>query len=155
MKRSLTNWTDLQVVVPARASISSRTRCATADALSRMPLSVSFRHSPSCDNRSELYPFECDFYIPELDLYIEYQGYKTHGKEPYNPDNPEHIKLVEEYKKRAEEINFKDEKKVQYLRYINVWTVRDPLKRETARKNELNYIEFFNMKQFMEWFNKL
>ena len=50
---SLNNWTDLQAVVPARASISSRTRCATADALSSMPPSVSFRHSPSCGNRSE------------------------------------------------------------------------------------------------------
>ena len=29
---------------------------------------------------SEKYPFECDFYIPELDLYIEYQGFWSHGK---------------------------------------------------------------------------
>ena len=49
---SLTSWTDLQAVVPARASISSRTRCAKEDALSNKPYSSSFRHSPSCDNRS-------------------------------------------------------------------------------------------------------
>ena len=103
---------------------------------------------------NEKYPFQCDFYIPELDLYIEYQGYKSHGKEPYNPDNPEHIVLVEEYKKKAEEINFKGEKKIQYLTYINTWTQRDPLKRTVANKNKLNWIEFFNMEQFMEWFNK-
>ena len=56
---------------------------------------------------------------------------------------------------KAKEINFKGNKKTKYLKYIEIWTIKDPLKRETARKNELNYIEFFNMKQFMEWFNKL
>ena len=55
--RSLTSWTDLQVVVPARASISSRTLCAKADALSNMPYLPSSRHSPSCGNRSILSPF--------------------------------------------------------------------------------------------------
>ncbi len=53
---SLTSWTDLQAVVPARASISSRTRCATADALSNKPYSPTFLHSPSCGIRSELSP---------------------------------------------------------------------------------------------------
>ena len=54
---SLNNWTDLQAVVPARASISSRTRCATADASSSMPYLPASRHSPSCGIRSELSPF--------------------------------------------------------------------------------------------------
>ena len=54
---SFTNWTGLQAVVPARASISLRTRCATVDALSRISLSPFWRHSSSCDSRSELSPF--------------------------------------------------------------------------------------------------
>ena len=29
--------------------------------------------------KSEQYPFACDFYIPSIDLYIEYQGFYTHG----------------------------------------------------------------------------
>ena len=33
---------------------------------------------------SELYPFHCDFYIPEINTYIEYQGYWTHGKHGNN-----------------------------------------------------------------------
>ena len=33
------------------------------------------------------YPYFCDFYIPELDYFIELQGYYTHGKEPYNPNS--------------------------------------------------------------------
>jgi len=33
---------------------------------------------------------------------------------------------------------------------INVWTVRDPLKRETARKNNLNWLEFFTLDEFLD-----
>jgi len=103
---------------------------------------------------SEKYPFQCDFYIPELDLYIEYQGYGSHGGEPFNSNNPKHINLVNKWKQQAKEINFKGEKKTQFNIYIKVWTQDDTLKRETARKNKLNWIEFFNIKQFMEWFEK-
>ena len=45
---------------------------------------------------------------------------------------------------------------------MGIWEIRvfkivkyNPLKRETARKNNLNWIEFFNMKQFMEWYDSL
>lgn len=34
-----------------------------------------------------------------------------------------------------------------------LWTHRDVLKRETAIKNNINYLEFFNMNQFNDWFN--
>ena len=42
----------LSTVVRARALTSSRTRCATVDAISSRLLLPSFRHSLSCDNRS-------------------------------------------------------------------------------------------------------
>lgn len=41
-----------------------------------------------------------------------------------------------------------------YKNVINVLTIKDPLKRKTAKYNNLNWIEFFNMKQFNEWFIK-
>ena len=44
---------------------------------------------------------------------------------------------------------------MQFLRAIDVWTISDPLKRKTAKKNNLNWIEFFNMEQFMEWYNQI
>ena len=96
--------------------------------------------------KSEKYPFECDFYIPELDLYIEYQGFWHHGKEPYDKNNEEHIKLIEKWKKL---------KNKQYKQAIITWTISDPLKRKIAKENSLNWIEFFNMKEFFEWYNKL
>ena len=33
----------------------------------------------------------------------------------------------------------------QYKHAIEVWTHRDPLKRETAKNNNLNYLEIFSI----------
>lgn len=104
---------------------------------------------------SEKYPFACDFYIPELDLYIEYQGTWTHGKEPYDRTNKEHINIIKIWKNKAKENNFKQIRKNYYLNAIQVWTIRDPLKRQIAKENSLNWIEFFSMDQFMEWYNQI
>ena len=95
--------------------------------------------------KSEKYPFMCDFYIPELDLYIEYQGHWSHNKKPFEGTAEDLIK-VNKWKSRNTKF---------YKAAINTWTIRDPLKRETAKKNNLNWLEFFNIQQFMNWFNKL
>lgn len=94
--------------------------------------------------KSEKYPFNCDFYIPDLDLYIEYQGHFTHNFKPFEgtSEDLEKIKL------------WKNKNTKLYGIAIKVWTVRDPLKRQIAKENNLNWIEFFNMKQFMDWFEK-
>ena len=72
------------------------------------------------------YPFNCDFYIPSKDLFIEYQGHQTHGTEPFDSTNEDHIK---------------------YLDYCNTkgldmttWTVRDPKKFNMALKNKINLV---------------
>lgn len=92
----------------------------------------------------ERYPFLCDFYIPEIDLFIEYQGYFAHGSEAYNKRKNAHKELLIEYQKKAKKNKF-------YSAFIKHWTIRDPLKRSTARKNGLNYLEFFNLNQFYTW----
>ena len=48
--------------------------------------------------KSELYPFNCDFYIKSLDLYIEFQGSWCHGKVPFDPENEIHQKLIKRWK---------------------------------------------------------
>ena len=52
--------------------------------------------------KSSVYPFSCDFYIPCLDLYIEFQGIWTHGKHPFNSNDQEDIKKLESWKQRSE-----------------------------------------------------
>lgn len=34
---------------------------------------------------------------------------------------------------------------------INCWTVRDVLKRNTAKQNNLNYLEFFTILELENW----
>lgn len=95
--------------------------------------------------KSENYPFLCDFYIPSIDTYIEYQGYWMHGKEPYI-NSIQQKEIVEKWKIKNTP---------QYLRAIRYWTVMDVEKRNIALKNKLNYLEFFNKEQFYIWFNKV
>lgn len=93
-----------------------------------------------CDNviyqyRDELrYPFNCDFYVKNLDYFIELQGYWTHGKFPFKKDDPKCIEKLDKWKKKG----FNDA--------IHNWTIRDVLKRNTAIANKLTYIEIFNLR---------
>ena len=99
------------------------------------------------------YPFECDFYIPSLDLFIEINFHWTHGKYLYNKNDPNDQKLVDIWKVKAKELNFKGKPKNLYKKALEIWTVRDVHKREVARKNNLNYLEFFTKEQFFTWYN--
>lgn len=84
--------------------------------------------------KSEVYPYSCDFYIPILDLYIEYQGNWTHGPHPY----------IEELDAEAIEfIKNKSENSAFYKNAFIVWTKRDVQKRNEAIENNLNYLEIY------------
>ena len=97
--------------------------------------------------------FHCDFYIPSLDIFIEYQGFEGHGKEPFDPNKPEHMEILRIWVERAQKRPY--DKKNKYLEYIRTWVSRDTQKRMLAKKNNLNYLEFFNLQQFEQWFNSL
>lgn len=75
---------------------------------------------------------------------MEYQGNWTHGKHPFDSNSIEDVIIVEEWNKKATHY---------YESAIDVWTKRDPLKRKTAKDNNLNWIEFFSMEEFMKWFD--
>lgn len=81
------------------------------------------------------YPFHCDFYIPEEDLFIELNRFPTHYKEPFDQNNNEHIKLLEHCKTSPN--NWIEEQMVK------VWAGSDVLKLETAKKNKLNYLVIY------------
>ena len=92
--------------------------------------------------QDKTYPHNCDIYIPSLRLYIEYQGYFSHGNHPYR-NNEDDIDYAE------------------FLKYKHgdwakeYWVVKDVEKRTLAKINHLNFKEFFNLKQFYSWFNSL
>lgn len=85
-----------------------------------------------------------DFYIPSKNLIIEYQGSWTHGKKPYENSKSDN-KILEIWKNKNNKY---------YKKAIYCWTIKDPLKRKIAKKNNINYLEFFSEKEFDEWFQK-
>lgn len=86
--------------------------------------------------KSSEYPFACDFYIPGLDLYIEYNGNWTHGPHRYDK-----MSSVDTY--RLREMTEKAEKSKYYRIAVKVWTDSDIKKRNTAKDNMINYLEVF------------
>ena len=111
---------------------------------------------PDCERwykEDPRYPFECDFYIPSLDLFIEINFHWTHGSHPYNQNCLADQEVVASWEAKAKGLNHKGKPKDLYKVAIKIWTIKDPLKRETARKNNLNYLEFFNEEDFLDWFD--
>jgi hypothetical protein len=89
-------------------------------------------------NEDERYPYHCDFYIKSEDLFIELNGYYTHGNHWFDKNSSDDIAQLNEWKRRDESDAYGC-----YSGAIYDWTVRDVEKRETARKNNLNYVVFW------------
>jgi hypothetical protein len=90
----------------------------------------------------------CDFYIPELDLYLECQAIWTHGPEPYNLNNPEHIKLLREWQSKPQtRISSGGEEVLSYYTIaIKQWTILDPKRRNWMKEHGYNFLEYFPSK---------
>ena len=86
--------------------------------------------------KSKLYPFNCDFYIPELDLYIECNYHWTHGDHPFNENNLEDQIKLDKWKNKNSKF---------YNGAILTWTKGDVKKRNKAKENNLNYVEVWKL----------
>ena len=93
------------------------------------------------------YPFDCDFYIKSLDLFIELNIHWIHGYEWYDSNNVLHQERVQFLRSKILG------KKSIYERAIYIWTKNDPEKKKIAEKNGLNYLVFWNqnLSDFYEW----
>ena len=97
----------------------------------------------------EKYPWQCDFYIPELNYFIELNGNWTHGKHPYNKNNVDDKNQLELWKSK-----YKNAHKY-YLNAIKTWTIYDVNKRETAKRNNLNFKEVWSLQEGKDFIDKL
>lgn len=91
---------------------------------------------------SDVYPFNCDFYIKSLNIYIEIQGSQFHHFHPFNENNIDDINELNRLKQKNTP---------QYKSIIKVWTITDPLKRKIAKDNNLNFYEFYTKQEFDNW----
>lgn len=76
------------------------------------------------------YPYECDFYLPTLNMFIEINGTALHDTHIFDPNNENDIKQLEYYKSRIDSS--------WYQSKVRIW-LKDYEKQQTAIKNNLNY----------------
>lgn len=104
--------------------------------------------------KSDKYPYCCDFYIPDLDLYIEYNGSQYHHGHPFNENNINDINELNRLKEcEVEKLKYKS--KTQYSLIIKTWTVSDVNKRKTAFENKLNFHEFYTIDELKAWIESM
>lgn len=82
--------------------------------------------------RDSRYPYSCDFYIVEDDLFIECNFHWTHGGKPYDPNDESCQEQLKEWEEKAKTSQF-------YRNAIETWTIRDVEKQKCAKENNLNY----------------
>lgn len=98
--------------------------------------------------KSTLYPFNCDFYLTEYNLYIEINGSWTHGKHPFNKDNKDDMDLLNKWLQKAKQ-------SLYYKNAVTTWTQRDVTKLKTALNNNLNYLPIYScyIEEIIQIFN--
>ena len=94
-------------------------------------------------NGSSKYPFCCDFYIEDLDMFIECNFHWTHGGHPFDPSSIKDQVKLERWK--AKQTKY-------YNNAIKTWTKMDVEKRNKAKEENLNYKEFWSLKELKEFF---
>ena len=90
-------------------------------------------------HHDNIYPFDCDFYFPKTNTYLEIQGSWVHGPHPYNEENKDDRKLLNKWNSKINE----NDSCSFYKTAIYTWTVRDVNKRNWAKEHNLNWHEVF------------
>ena len=90
---------------------------------------------------TDKYPFRCDFYIYSEDKYIECNYHWTHGGKPYEgtKEDLDKIKL------------WKSKNTKFYNNAINTWSILDVKKFNISKKNNINYLVFWNIDELKKW----
>lgn len=86
-------------------------------------------------NNDSRYPYLCDFYDKDRDLFIEVNASWTHGYHWYDAEND--VDTCKKWK-------VKSKKSEYYANALEVFTKCDVEKRECARKNNLNYVTLWD-----------
>lgn len=93
------------------------------------------------------YPFYCDFYIVSHDIFVELNGTWFHGPHEFDANNADDVDLLNLWLSKAANDH------PSYDAAIKTWTVTDPLKRQIAMENGLNYFVFWDndLTDFHQW----
>lgn len=86
-------------------------------------------------NKDVRYPYLCDFYDKNKDLFIEVNASWTHNFHWYDVDSD--AVIVNAWKKKSDDSQY-------YASALKIFTKSDVEKRECARKNNLNYVTLWD-----------
>lgn len=86
-------------------------------------------------NKDARYPYLCDFYDKDRDLFIEVNASWTHGYHWYDAEND--VDACKKWKVKSKNSEY-------YANALEVFTKRDVEKRECARVNNLNYVTLWD-----------
>lgn len=89
-----------------------------------------------------------DYYIPDLDLYVDLYIASRHQGHPYNPEDENDQKILEDLKKKSESDSESDHMKSYYKDCIETWTVQDYNRRNYAKEHNLNHLECYDTNDF-------
>lgn len=99
-------------------------------------------------NKDRRYPYQCDFYLPDTDTFIEINGYWMHGGHWFDETNENDINILNIWKSKADTNSM-------YKSAISVWTKSDLEKRNIAIKNNLNYIVLWSLDDINKYIESL
>ena len=102
-----------------------------------LQLGIKYKFQYKC----ERYPWYCDFYLPDKDMFIELNFHWTHGGHWFMNTDKNDIICLDKWKEKAKTSAF-------YEKAIAVWTQHDVEKRLCALKNNLNYVTVWNKSDF-------
>lgn len=97
-------------------------------------------------NKDLRYPYYCDFYLPDSDIFVEINGYWMHNDHWFNENSIEDLNILKAWKKKAET-------STRMQSAINVWTKTDVEKRNCAKNNKLNYVVLWTIEDIQSWIN--
>ena len=95
------------------------------------------------------YSFMCDFYIKSKDMFIELNLYWVHGFHWFNINDKNDTKILNKWKEKAKQGH------KQYKAAVKVWSISDLAKKNTAEKNNLNYIVLWNNEDIIKFKNQI
>lgn len=97
-------------------------------------------------NKDKRYPYYCDFYLPDKDLFVEINGYWMHNNHWFDETSKEDIKILQLWQEKAIS-------STRMQSAINVWTIKDIEKRNCAKNNKLNYVVLWTLEDIYNWIN--
>lgn len=97
-------------------------------------------------DESGRYPYECDFYLPDTDTFIEINGTALHDNHIFDSNSEKDVEHLEYLKSRTDSS--------WYQSKVRIW-LKDKEKYDYAIENKLNYVIIWNDNHIDKFINDL